>query len=320
MKNARINHLSFGIALALTGVHAPMVSAADIELPEPPAVDVAAIAYYNASSESESKISPIEYGSTATGVLGDSNDYIGSDGVTRYDLFSFNITDPSTGYEVTLRSDSFAGYSTLWFYDSDTGDYIPEQRALVWEPGKQVQFSGSFPQAGTWVIQVESTNENLGSYTVGVAPKGSGTPVTSSCEEPSSQNPFVGIVPGEVVSCTLSADGPLSLTDETGERYYAKGFHFTGDGSAVTIRAESDTFSPRIYLYDPTSGQLQGGKSALSGPFSGDVLYVVTSTTPGATGAFNTVVDAGGATNGAFLQPAGQSYSIESVPSLEIAE
>jgi len=304
MKNARIKSLSFGIALALAGTQIPSNASADVALPEPPPVELFEKSNIGAYTESGSADTPIQFGGTANGVIGDANDYIGSDGVSRSDYFAFEVTDPSSGYVVTLRSDSFTALSALWFHDKTTNKFIREQAAFVSAPGKQVQYSGSLPQTGTWLIEVTSIDENQGNYTVSLDRGASGPVGTVGCDAPGSENPFVEVSPDVTLDCNLSAEDPFVLESNAG-KHHAKGFHFTGNGASVTIRAASSAFTSMIVLADPATGQvLDIQQGELSGAFTGDVFYLVTSAEPGATGPFTTGIETGdpGTGSGGFAR------------------
>ncbi|MEA3410020.1 MAG: hypothetical protein U9R74_00585 [Pseudomonadota bacterium] len=319
MKNARIKRLSFSIALALTGTQLAGNAAADIDLPEPPPVELFD-GFYTASSANESAVAPIEYGSPTSGAIGDANDYIGSDGVSRSDYFAFEVTDPSSGYVVTLRSDSFTALSALWFVDKTNNKLIREQTAFVSAPGKQVQYSGTLPQTGTWLIEVTPIDDNQGNYSVSLDSAVSGPVGSAGCEAPGSENPFVEVSPGVTLDCNLSAEDPFVLESNAG-KHHAKGFHFIGNGASVTIRAASSAFTSTIVLMDPATGQvLDIQQGELSGAFTGDVFYLVTSAEPGASGPFTTGIESGDPNSGGFLRPSDMAPSIEQASHYEIVD
>jgi hypothetical protein len=188
---------------------------------------------------------------------------------------------------VTARSETFAAASTLYFADEAAGTLSPQQSANVWTAGSQVQYSGTLPRAGTYLIEVSSVGGSHGGYTVSLGNGG-----TATCDVPGTNSPFVEISPGVTLNCTLRADAPISLQSEAG-KHYAKGFHFIGDGEIVKIRAASGAFTPVIARIDRGSGQvLESGQGELSEVFTGDVFYVVSTAKPAATGAFTTdIVD-----------------------------
>jgi len=275
-------------ALALTGVAITLTAAATDELPDPLPYGTGDTNRADPIPAQALTVTPIGYGSPVFGIIGDANDFIDGENARRSDFFGFSVTDPLPRYVVTARSETFAAASTLYFADEAAGTLSPQQSANVWAPGRQVQYSGTLPRAGTYLIEVSSIGGSHGGYTVSLGNGG-----TAACDAPGTNSPFVEISPGLTLNCELSANSPITLQSEAG-KHYAKGFHFIGNGEIVKLRAASGAFTPVIARIDRGSGQvLESGQGELSGAFTGDVFYVVSTAKPAVTGAFTTDIVAG---------------------------
>jgi len=146
MKNARIKRLVFGISLTLTGAQLAMSTATAVELPELPRFDLVSGLNSGSFSAQESSVTPIEYGSPASGVIGDANDFTGN------------------GASVTIRAGSGAFTPLIVLVDPSSGQVLDYG---------QGELSGSF--TGDVFYLVSSTEAGAtGPFTSGIETGGTG--------------------------------------------------------------------------------------------------------------------------------------------------
>jgi subtilisin family serine protease len=116
-------------------------------------------------------------------------------------------------------------------------------------------------------------------------------PPPGSCGAVSADG-FVEIGLNQSLNCDLSTSSEWELTDQNGNVYYAKGFHFPAPGGPLTISTVSQAFTTEIWFYDPASQQiLDGGYGTYTADFAGDVFFLVTSLEIEASGPFTVAVE-----------------------------
>lgn len=288
MKNARITSLSLAGSLALANGQFPTSVLADAGSPELPPYERFDGVDARAVSARDPALTRITPGVPATGVIGDDNDFVNNDGTVRSDFYVFDA-DTATPYRVTVLSGSFIAESSMVRNDLEVRRLVPHQTARVWAAGTPVQYSGLLGLAGTWFVRVTAVDGGTGPYIVSLD---QGVP-GAGCAPASSDNPLIEVTPGTILNCELQLHPTQVFNLQDGPHYY-EAFHFTGDGTSVTIAAASSAFRPLIVLVDPATGQALDPKAgAVSGAFTGDVVYLVTSAEPNATGPFHTGVHRG---------------------------
>lgn len=286
MKLNPVKKIALGVTLAVAGGSGVSQASTDLLWLDAAAVSMSSSS--NPINEQAGTPQVVEYGSEISGALGDGNDFIGSDGVTPYDVVEFTLPEAPKQYVITIHSAEFAGRSTLWYQDEVQQQFVPLQSAYVWAPDDTVQYSGTLASPGNYAVVVQSADGNIGGYTVSVRED---LVSGGDCSNPDSENPFVESAVGVELSCTLTAEEAYVLNAQDGP-HYAKPFHLVGTGSSLTINAASGEFTPLIVLFDPTSGQIIDMKpGTLTGQFTGDVYYLVTSAEPQAIGAFTVLVE-----------------------------
>lgn len=234
-------------------------------------------------------VSPIGFGASVTGAIGDANDFVSQDGTQRIDYYEFS-SDIATPYRISVRANGFVASSTLFRIDRDAQRFLPQQTARAWASGGLIQYSGTLGPAGTRWIRVRTLDGNQGAYTISLGLDSGG----AACVPASQDSPRIAVTPGSTLQCNLDLSPTLVFNQQDGPHYF-KPFHFTGNGATMTISAASSVFRPLIALADPATGQIINVQNGvLSGTFNGDVVYLVTSAEPNATGPFATGVQFGG--------------------------
>lgn len=109
----------------------------------------------------------ITYGQAVQGALGDATDTVLQDGrpIDRYVLITQAAGQP---YAIRARSPEIAIASTVLYFDSALGQYVPLQRATTFVAGQQVLYAGVLEQPGRYLIDVfpQDLQAPVGSYTL----------------------------------------------------------------------------------------------------------------------------------------------------------
>jgi hypothetical protein len=109
---------------------------------------------------------PITFGQTIAGTL-TSNDNVLPGAGTFFDAYSVVTRAPNQSYIITATSPNVALFSDL------RGTPPFGQSAFTLMPGQQVQYSGTLPLPGRYLIRVSSSNvqQPVGSYTLSLTHK-----------------------------------------------------------------------------------------------------------------------------------------------------
>jgi hypothetical protein len=318
MKFSRVKNLSLGIALAVVVAHIPLNASADaIWLTSPAINTINMYSSIDALSAQEGAVQSIEYDTPLTAALGDENDFIAEDGVSRFDVFQFAVEDASKTYMISVNSSEFTAGSTLAYADEQQ-QLVLLQSARVYAPNNPVQFSGVLSSPGNYLIFVDSLDGENGSYSIKLTEGDDDvpTPPLVECNNPDPDNPFVESPIGKELSCELTDQEVYWLNAKDG-KHYAKVFHLKVQVSTrLTIIANSSAFTPVIGLWDPQTKEIFDKEmNSLTVQASGDVDYFVTSAEAGATGAFTVLVEQAN-DNSSFTTNAdsGVEYDLSKMP------
>jgi hypothetical protein len=286
MKFSRVKNLSLGIALAVVVADIPLSASADVVWPTSPAINM-----YNsidALSAQEGAVQSIAYDTPLTAALGDDNDFIAEDGVSRYDVFKF-VLENAKSYKIRVDSSEFTAGSTLAYAGEAQQQSVPLQSAFVYAPNNRVQYSGDLSSPGNYLIVVQSVDGNNGTYTIELTEDLGGHNDNVNCTIQDPKNPIIESPVGTTLNCELTDHEAIVLNAEDG-KHYAKPFHVNAQGT-LTINANSSAFTPLIGQFDLQTGKIIDVKQgSLTVQASGDVYYFVTSAKAGATGAFTVLV------------------------------
>lgn len=190
----------------------------------------------------------ITYGQTIEGSL-DATDPTFPDG-SHYDEYTFTA-EAGRPYMITIKSDTFATWGVLQLLDVEA---VPLQAAYVFQPGVQVQFSGTLEQSGQYRILVSTSPAEedpavLGSYTLTLSEPNN---VSSDCIGGTRESPVM-ISDGQTLQCMMT-DQDVPFTDEQNNTYFGKFFTYQSNGQPFTITAQSAAFPFFLRVYDPVTG------------------------------------------------------------------
>ena len=224
----------------------------------------------------------ITYGETVQGIL-DTTDLQFQDG-RRFDQYTFT-PEAGKSYMITITSSEFPALG--WLLLAQGEELIPLQQAIVFQPGAQVQFSGTLGQAGQYTIVVSSSPavdpNALGTYSVTLSEHagGAGQCVGGTLESP------VMIATGQTLTCMLT-DQDAPFQDQQGNEYFGKYFSYQSDGQPFTITAQSNEFPPFLQVYNATGEPVVTGQHTVTVNQlpPGPVLFAVIATQPNTVGSF----------------------------------
>lgn len=113
---------------------------------------------------------PIAYGQTVQGSLGDGTDAVLPDGRP---IDQYRLTTPLAGQTYAIRAASveIPIASTIRYLNPATQQFAPLQRSFTFAGGQQLLYAGDLAQPGTYAIDVfpVDTQRPVGSYTLSLA-------------------------------------------------------------------------------------------------------------------------------------------------------